>query len=153
MAETIETTINRVFDPEAGSNRPYNIMADDKRFSTFKDDLAKIAKENEGRHGKLSFTVSTSTKGGETYTNYRFEGFEPIETLDEELTDRGTNGAAPNYRQPSHPRENTAYNRRAALEKATQYLPYMVNAEGTPDQSVSGVIAVAEQYLEWLERD
>jgi hypothetical protein len=148
VAETIETTIERVFDPEAGSNRPYNIMADDKRFSTFKDDLAKIAKENQGRRGKLTFTVSTSTKGGETYTNYRFEGFEPIETLDEELTDR-VNGAAPNYRQPTHPRDQASMRRALALQRANEMLAYLPEV----DRTMSSVRALFKEYLAILEDD
>jgi hypothetical protein len=148
VAETIETTIERVFDPEAGSNRPYNILADDKRFSTFKDDLAKIAKENQGKRGKLSFTVSTSTKGGETYTNYRFENFEPIETLDEELTDR-VNGAAPNYKYPTHPRDQASMRRDRAIQMAQAHLQYLPEEERT----MSSVDVLFKQYLAILESD
>lgn len=144
MSQTKEGTITRVFDPQEGTRRPWNVMldGDETRYSTFKKEVADVARANIGNRGTVTYTVNE----GNGYTNTYFEGFEPMKTLDRELTDRGSNGAAPNYRQPTHPDEKASIHRSVAIQRANEWLPYLENPK------LQDVFALADQYVEWLEK-
>lgn len=147
MSETVQTRISQVFDPEG--KRPYNIKTDDgKRYDTFKSELGEAAKGLVGQFGSLTFSVR---QNGE-YTNYVYEGFEPAKTLDNELIAGGAGSASneqarPQSRLPLDPAEQAAIRRAVALDRATDFLPYLKEEQRT----VSGVLAIGNQFVTWLE--
>ena len=141
MNQTAEVTITRGYDPEG--NKPYNII-DEKntRFSTFNAELGEEAKKYIGKRGVVTFTVKQNGQ----YTNNYFEKFEPIKTLDDELVN-GNGPARQNHRLPLDPAEQSRIARAVALDRATDFLPYL-----NEDQRTAGnVIALAEQFREYLE--
>lgn len=159
MSQEVKTRITKVFDPEG--NKPYNILTEGQpnRLATFKVDIGEKAKEYQGQFGTLTFSTQTSEKNGNVYTNYMFEGFVPAETLDDEVqagilngdatrgtTSPSTGQTSPGHRMPLAPEEQQSIRRAVALDRATDFLPYLPEAERT----VGGVTAIAKQLEGWL---
>lgn len=147
MSQEVKTRITKVFDPEG--KKPYNILTEGepKRLSTFKAEIGEAAKKHVGQFGTLTFSVS---QNGE-YTNYHYEGFTPAETLDDEVQAGILNGDAmrgqSGHRMPMAPQEQESIRRAVALDRATDFLPYLPEQERT----VSGVTAIAKQLEGWLK--
>lgn len=144
--QTVEGNITKVFDPQEGTRRPWNILVEQNgggevRYSTFKKEIADVARANIGSRGVVTFRVEL--KDG--YDNRYFEGFEKRETLDDAIVANINSGNT--FRNPVHPTEQASIHRAVALQRAAEHLQWLPEDERT----MSSVKALYAQYLEILE--
>lgn len=165
-SETTTATIRNVFEPD-GPGKPWNVSLDGggipfNRVSTFKAPLANRAKELTGQFVTLTYRIEEKPRrdGDGVFTNYYFEGAEPAQTLDSEITANGAEGTphaiqaqATGQSYGGKSETDRAEIRRAvALKAAAELAPWLKVFANEETRTTVNVLRVAQQLEEYVEK-